>query len=265
MSESDPNTLAEFDRAILDDGWMLFRDVLDPEMVDRLKADLRHAYEDVREIQVRQGMAHITDGAHHILGFGQSFLEFLDRRYLDEYITRYFDGGPYIINTFGGWFNAKDRRTYIENVHRDLRTFSGQYNLMMNMLVMLDDFTVENGATYLLSGSHQAPEKPEVDAFQGESARAVGTKGSIVLFNSNLWHAAASNTSNAPRAALTLTLTKPFIKPQFDYCRYFDAATIEGFSDHVRQLIGYYARVPSSHEEWYQVDEALRFYQKTQG
>jgi Phytanoyl-CoA dioxygenase (PhyH) len=265
MSTSDSIALEAFDRAMLEDGWMLFKDVIDQNMVDRLKVDLLKAYEHLREMQVRQGMADITDGAHHILGFGGSLVEFLDRRYLDAYITDYFDGGPYIINTFGGWFNAPGRSTYIENVHRDLRTFSGGYNLMINMLVMLDDFTVANGATYLLSGSHLKPEKPDADVFQGESARAIGTRGSIVLFNSNLWHAAAPNTSDAPRAALTLTFTKPFIKPQFDYCRYFDAGMIGSLSDHVRQLIGYNSRVPSSHEEWYQLDEALRFYQKTQG
>jgi Phytanoyl-CoA dioxygenase (PhyH) len=265
MIQSDPITFAAFDQAMETDGWVLFSDVVDEDMIDRLKSDLSRAYGRIRPIQVQQGMGDITDGAHHILGLGESFVEFLDRQYLHAYISHYFDGGTYIVNTFGGWFNAPGRRTYIENVHRDLRTFSGDYNLMLNVLVMLDDFTLANGATYLMSGSHLAPEKPEVDVFQGNSARAVGGAGSVLLFNSNLWHAAAPNTSDAPRAALTVTLTKPFMKPQFDYCRYFDAATIGAFSDHLRQLIGYNARVPSSHEEWYQADEALRLYQKTQG
>jgi ectoine hydroxylase-related dioxygenase (phytanoyl-CoA dioxygenase family) len=37
---------------------------------------------------------------------------------------------------------------------------------MVNMLVMLDDFTVENGATYVLTGSHHAPERPQDEFFQ---------------------------------------------------------------------------------------------------
>jgi hypothetical protein len=262
----DPVTVDAFAHEIQTKGWVLFDGVVDDDaLLDCLKRDLDAAYQQMRAIQIGKGMAELTDGAHHILGIGVSFVEFLDRQYLHSYIARYFGDGPYIINTFGGWTNRLNRHTYIESIHRDLRTFSGGYNLMINMLVMLDAFTLENGATYLLTGSHLSREKPAADVFIRQSQRAIGRRGSVVLFNSNLWHAAAPNTTDMPRAALTLTLSKPLVKPQFDYCRYFDDTRIQGLSDHVRQLIGYYSRVPASHDEWYQVEEANRFYRKDQG
>ena len=49
--------------------------------------------------------------------------------------------------------------------HRDVRAWTSDYKLSLNMLVMLDDFTLENGATLFLAGSHRAEAMPSRDAF----------------------------------------------------------------------------------------------------
>jgi len=87
------------------------------------------------------------------------------------------------------------------------------------MLIMLDDFTLENGATYLLAKSHLKDEKPTEAMFYEKSDRVVGKKGDVLFFNSNLWHAAGINTTNQERRAITITFTKPFMKQQLDYSR----------------------------------------------
>jgi ectoine hydroxylase-related dioxygenase (phytanoyl-CoA dioxygenase family) len=154
--------------------------------------------------------------------------------------------------------------SYVGRIHRDLRSFSGPVNLMGQLLVMLDDFTEENGATYLLSGSHRLSEKPPDDLFFRDAVRAVAPAGSIVAFNSNLWHAAGVNRTLRPRRALTLVFTRPFIKQQFDYPRALGDDRAASFSPVLRQLLGYNARVPASLDEWYQVPEK-RLYKRDQG
>jgi ectoine hydroxylase-related dioxygenase (phytanoyl-CoA dioxygenase family) len=101
----------------------------------------------------------------------------------------YFNGRS-ILNSFGGVVHVSGTRTSIGRVHRDIRTFSSSRPLMMNVLVILDPFKLENGATYLLEGSHLSPERPTDKAFFRAAVRAVGPAGAVVLFNSNLWHAA---------------------------------------------------------------------------
>src|SRR5581483_12356386 len=96
-------------------------------------------------------------------------------------------GGPYILNTFGGVVNPPHNASYVARIHRDQRTFSGEFRLMAQALVMLDPFTVENGATYLLSGSHRLREAPPADRFFADAERATGPAGSIVILDSNLW------------------------------------------------------------------------------
>jgi ectoine hydroxylase-related dioxygenase (phytanoyl-CoA dioxygenase family) len=135
---------------------------------------------------------------------------------------------------------------------------------MAQLLIMLDDFTAENGATYFLSGSHRLATRPDVHEFFNNAERAVGDAGSIVLFNSNMWHAAGVNRTSGPRRALTLVFTKPFMKPQFDYPRALGYAYGESLSDALRQVLGYNARVPATLDEWYQPPDR-RMYRPGQG
>lgn len=247
-------------------GWMVFRDVLDEAFCRQLIDEQERATRRCREIQECNGVVNRTEGtSHHLVVFEGAFMRFLEQLPLHEYLTAYFDDGPYILNSFGGVINSRSETSaYVGAVHRDIRSWSGELHLMMNMLVMLDDFTEDNGATWFLSGSHQYADKPTDEEFFTQAERALGPRGSIVLFNSNVWHAAGVNRTDQPRRGLTPMFTKPFFKPQFDYVRHFGAKRVAGFPPHVAQLLGYNSRIPATLEEWYQVPEK-RLYKPGQG
>jgi hypothetical protein len=245
-------------------GWMLVPGVVDAQLRARLIDQLEQAREHQRAIQLANGVGDGSDGTvHHLPLAGGAFFELMERELLSGVLEAFF-GGPYIINTYGGVLNLPSNLSYVGRIHRDLRTFSGDLRLMAQWLVMLDDFTEENGATYLLGGSHKSPNPPDEKAFFADAARAVGPAGSIVVFNSNLWHAAGVNRSTGPRRALTIAFTRPFIKQQLDYPRAIGYDRAAGLSLRLRQLLGYNARVPSSLDEWYQPPER-RLYQRDQG
>ena len=256
--------MEDFQQAMSQKGWALFDSVVDDEFVGRLKGDVERAYEVCRCIQVENSVGAGTNGAlHHVLGLGESFAEFLERMYLVDQIKQFLQCNV-ILNSYGGVINKKNNNAYLHNIHRDLRLFSGHLPLMINVLVMLDDFTLENGATYVLSGSHRTPEKPTESDFFNHADRFVGKQGSIVLFDSNLWHATGKNETERVRRALTLTYTRPFIKQQLDYPRYLGYERMAQFSEGMKQILGYNARVPANLNEWYQPTEN-RFYKADQG
>ena len=234
------------------------------DLLAGLRSDLEGAYSVQRAIQVRNGVGDGTDGTvHHLPLAGGSFLDFLERRICGDTLDAFF-GGPYILNTFGGVLNLPNDLSYVGRVHRDLRSFSGDLPLMAQLLVMLDDFSEENGATFLLSGSHRMAEQPPDDVFFRDATRTIARAGSIVVFNSNLGHAAGQNRSTGPRRALTLAFTRPFMKQQMDYPRALGDASAASLSPVLRQVLGYNARVPTSLDEWYQPPQR-RLYQKNQG
>lgn len=249
------------------DGWVVVPGVFDDNLVDRLSPALDQAYRICREIQVKNGVASdATDTAHHLIAIDDIFLEPLEalsQTPVWDIIARYF-GGPFILNAYAGCRNSPGNAVYLNRVHRDIRTFSGALPLMLNTLIMLDDFTEQNGATFLCTGSHYAAEKPADAEFYARSARAIGRRGSMLLFNSNLWHAAGNNSTQGSRRAVTPMFTKPFFKQQADYPRIVGLDRQEALSPRLQQLIGYFARVPMSLDEWYQPPER-RTYRGDQG
>jgi hypothetical protein len=250
--------------ALEQDGWTHLPSRLPAELVARLTGELERVYAEQRALQRRNGVGDRTDGTvHHLPCADDVFLELLELEDCHKWLRAYFQN-PYILNTYGGVLNLPSRLSYVGGIHRDLRTFSGNVKLMAQLLVMLDDFTEENGATFLLSGSHRSDEKPADEPFFRDAVRAIGSAGSIVMFNSNLWHAAGPNRSDGPRRALTLAFTRPFIKQQLDYPRALGYDRAESFSPVLRQVLGYNARVPVSLDEWYQPVEK-RLYQRDQG
>jgi len=256
--------LKQFETQMKNNGWFLFENVVDQSLVSELIVDLEQSYEIRRPIQIMNGVDANTEGtAHHLLADGKSFLELLRRAYLDEYLKSFF-GGNYILNAFGGNLNLKSQFTYASNVHRDVRTYTREVRLLMNIIIMLDHFTLENGATYLLRGSHLKPDKPSDEEFFSKADRAVGTSGSIVFWDSNIWHAAGENKTNLPRRSLSLIYSQPFMKQQFDYPRSVGYENADSFPEQFKQIVGFNARTPATLDEWYQVPEK-RFYKKDQG
>jgi hypothetical protein len=258
-------TIAEFTHEIGSAGYAVFVGIVPASMLAELRMDIPRRVERCGEWQRRNGVGDgMAGAAHHVVGGDDSLNDFLCSMFLDAYIRAYF-GGEYILNSYGALNNlpySADTYKHGQRFHRDVRTYSKDFRLMLNMLVMVDDFTVGNGATKLVPGSHLVEERPDDAQLESRSVRLVGNAGDVVLFDSNLWHSAAPNTTPGPRMALTLTFTRPFFKQQMDYPRLLG----EDFprSEKVRQLLGYNARVPANYDEWYQPPEK-RMYKPGQG
>lgn len=248
-------------------GYCHIPQVLDCAYVNQLANALDESYQTCRSIQIKNGISTVTDGTvHHLLATGNNvYLDLLQRLTtlpIYTFIEDFFKG-KFILNSYGGVINLPNKPSYVASIHRDIRFFSGAFPLMLNCLIMLDDFTLENGATYLLKGSHIIDNKPDEAGFYQYADRAVGKKGDILLFNANLWHAAGINQTNRNRRAITITFTKPFMKQQLDYPRCVGYDKQHEFTEHLQQVIGYFSRSPSNLDEWYQKPEN-RFYRPNQ-
>lgn len=248
-------------------GFVIFRKAIDEDIIGRINDSLEVSYANARMVQEKNKIDVNTDGTiHHLPAHDADvYLEFLDvmsRSELYEFIRTYFQGN-FILNSYGGLKNLPSKPSYVTKVHRDIRFFSGDFPLMLNMLVMLDDFTLENGATCVLSGSHKISEKPDDDTFYTNAERITGKKGDVLFFNSNLWHAAGVNKTPEQRRALTITFTKPFMKQQLDYSKTIGYDKLQSLNPQLQQLAGFFSRTPSNLDEWYRKPEE-RFYRPGQ-
>lgn len=256
--------LDHHESALLKNGWTVVPNAIGPDLLDAAAAAITPALARRDAIRIRNDVADNSAGTtHHLLMDDPCFMEMLSAlRVMDPLITRFFDGN-YILNSYGGSLNDRGMRAYVQNVHRDVRFWSDAKRFMLNALVMLDDFTEANGATHLLSGSQDLPDRPDDAHFFANASRATGQRGSVLLFDSRAWHAAGINQTDDRRSALTLTFTNPFFKQQLDYARMAGYSNADKYDAWLRQVIGFNARVPASLEEFY-VPLSQRFYQRGQ-
>lgn len=76
-----------------------------------------------------------------------------------------------------------------------------------NVIWMLDEFTLQNGATRLVPGSHNSGQRPQ-DALDDPAAThpnevlITGKVGTLAVMNSHLWHGGTPNRTDSPRLAL---------------------------------------------------------------
>ena len=79
---------------------------------------------------------------------------------------------------------------------------AGDSPCMLNVLVALDDFTRETGATHVVPGSHQWDRPVEQDH---EYVSAEMTAGSAIVLHGRVWHQNGRNTSTRDRRTLAFT------------------------------------------------------------
>ena len=258
MNRPDPSTIVreDFNYLIATRGWYRFEAAVDEAMIQELRDDLARLYKTRLQTAVQNGVGDVILGTtHHLVGERTSFDRLLFSRFLVDYLNEYFGGDRYVLSAFNAVINEKPSGSYVGKIHRDVRSFSAPYRLMINIMVLLDDFTLDNGATYLLSGSHHVAEKPSDRLFFERADRAVGRAGDVFAFDSHLWHAAGANETDRPRRCLTIGYTRPFIKPQIDFYRQLNEEFKAELTDEQQQLLGFFARVPASVDEYYQRPE----------
>ena len=80
----------------------------------------------------------------------------------------------------------------------------------LSSLWMLSEFTPHTGGTLVVPGSHRAGINPSGgDGFDREAPhpsqlQIAGSAGSVMLFDSRLWHCVATNHSHEPRVAMNI-------------------------------------------------------------
>jgi ectoine hydroxylase-related dioxygenase (phytanoyl-CoA dioxygenase family) len=159
---------------------------------------------------------------------------------------------------------ANGAGTFQQSFHRDFPRHLGGYLASLNTLIAIDDFTPENGGTIVASSTHQRPERPD-DLFLDAVAESVQCPaGSVVVFDSTLWHAAGRNRSDRDRLGINQQFTRSFIKQQVDYVRALGDEVVERQAPRTQQLLGWYTRVVTSLDEYYQPPER-RLYRSGQG
>ena len=244
-------------------GWAVIPQVFNKSEIDTVIEEFNSTKHVYNFYQDKRGIGEETaNSSHHTHLTVPTMWSLLDNDIVEYVVNEAFQG-PAIINTMG-LSEVTNQGVYTQKIHRDVRTNTGHYRLYLNTLIMLDDSTEENGATWIMPQSHKCDVAPSEDLFFRESKRAIGKKGDLLVFDCNLWHCAGKNTTPFPRRIITAFFSRPFIKQQIDIPRLYGEGFGECLSPRISQFMGYNSRVPASLGEFYQQSEN-RFYKSNQG
>jgi len=148
--------------------------------------------------------------------------------------------------------------------HMDFPRILNGYLASVNTLFAIDDFTSANGGTLVVPSTHQQIQPPDPAFLQASAVPVECPAGSMIVFDSTLWHAAGANISGRDRLGVNQQFTRSWIKQQVDYVRALGDAVVLAQPPRTQQLLGWYTRVVTSLDEYYR-PESERLYRRGQG
>lgn len=236
---------------IRNDGFVIIENVLSE---DELK-NYRKKIDEVYQLQENElGLEKLTsikekNMCRMPLKYDDYFINIATNKTVLE-VAKRFLGDFFILNLQNAIINTPNEEHHQSSWHRDLpyQNYVISNPLSINALFCIDDFTVETGGTIVVPYTHNTEILPSDRYIEKHAVTAVAKAGSVIVFDSMLFHKAGYNSSNIIRRAVNHQYQTPLLKQFYD----FPKALNGKFSDNkfLAQLLGYTSQVPFDDVEW---------------
>jgi ectoine hydroxylase-related dioxygenase (phytanoyl-CoA dioxygenase family) len=157
--------------------------------------------------------------------------------------------GKFILNQQNGVINPP-RESYNQGSwHRDLpyQHYVSSKPLAVNAMFCVDEFTTDNGATFVLPASHKVEEFPS-EAYIRRNARQVeAPSGSFIVMDCMLFHSGGFNKTGSARRGVNHVFNIPYFKQQINIPNSLRDVEL---SSHQKEILGFYYQEPGSIAEY---------------
>ena len=242
LAHFDPAApLADVVAALKRDGAVILRGLITPEQADSVAADLRPHFDSkgtksqndfngYKTLRISSILAHSRRSAELI---GHPRLMEIADAILLPFCLNYRIGSTTGIEIWPGEGH--------QVLHRDdaiypIRMPGMEWQLSSNWA--LTDFTIENGATRVLPGSHKRMETwPPED--ESGVVQAVMPKGSVLVYLGTAFHGGGANRSNRPRMGLVNTYSLGWLRQEENQYLSVPREIADSYPEPIRRLMGY--------------------------
>ena len=242
------------------EGITIVPSVLNLEQLTDLRTELERA---VAEDAIRYPDVFDKGMVHNCMVRGTNMASLLDNPVMHDYLDEVFSD-TCIVYAYQSSSLRSSHGNYGSRMHVDSPRFICDYATNLGVIFPLDNFTLENGATYYLPRSHKIAEMPTKEFFYANAKRACCKAGDMIIFNGRLVHAAGMNSTTRTRHSLTINFCRSYMRQRFDFPRLIPQHIIDGLGENGRRLIGINVRMPTSLEEFY-LPPDQRLYKPNQG
>ena len=225
------------------DGYVIFERAIGRAAIDELIAALA-PYELDRPMGRNAFEGERSQRVYSLAGKGEPFLRLAEQRDVIALADRVLLPN-YLLST------AQSIRLYpgerAQSWHTDdafyLSARPHAMTLAVTVIWAIEDFTVTNGATELIPGSHRwGMEHP--DERDQTSVTAVMPAGSALVFDAALWHRGGANRSSWTRLAISPQYCQPYLRPQESQLLIVPPEAARACSAKMRAMLGYSIHPP---------------------
>jgi len=109
--------------------------------------------------------------------------------------------------------------------------------VVLNTMWAIDDFTVENGATRFVRGSHRGPagRQPSED----DVVQTPMPAGSVAFYTGSIWHGGGANHTDRPRLGVILEYVAAWLRPQENHVIGVAPDVVATLPERLQELLGY--------------------------
>ena len=183
------------------------------------------------------------------LKYDDYFINSISNIYVLDIIEKLL-GRFFILNLQNAIINKPNEENHQRSWHRDLpyQNYIISTPLAINALFCIDDFSKETGGTTVVPYTHKMDVLPSNQYIEKNSMLVEAKAGSVIMFDSMLFHRAGYNSSKKTRRGINHMFTVPIMKQFYD----FPNALKGRFSEqpNLSQLLGYTSQVPKDDVEW---------------
>ena len=239
MSATAPAEVAAVAERIVDEGWAIVPDVIDPAAVARLRASVDATMAaDETPFGANTFLGEHTRRVFNLLSHDPAYAAVptdptvlpiieavLDHELLLSSLTA--------IETHPGQapqpLHADDGSIPLPRPYPPLAVVA---------LWALTDFTEANGATRLVPGTHRDSRRPR----PGEAADTVSAEmsaGSVLIYNGSIWHGGGANESDARRRFIVCNYCAGWVRQEENQLLGLDRDYVATLPPRMRRLVGY--------------------------
>lgn len=136
--------------------------------------------------------------------------------------------------------SAPDAGLHIDYPLSGLPTPRPNFPMVANSVWFLDDWTLENGATSCVPGSHRRLEAlPEPGMAYDDALQICGPRGSVLIVNGAIWHGSSENRTNESRVGLLGFFCRSMLKPQQAHLELISDDVISRATPTLKRLLGF--------------------------
>ena len=247
---------------VVKNGYAIVPNAIDRDLALNLRSRLAVLVQAQRKTQTEQ-TASDDYMVHNPMFLDSEFMDLLEHPSLVEAFDTFLSNTSIIYACTTSSMPAGSSN-YSNRVHVDSPRIIPGYISKIGIILALDDFTHDNGATFILPGSQQMELSPSSEYFFENAERLIINAGDFAVLDPRVWHCGGNNSSAEDRHAFTISGCRSFMRQRFDYPRMINTELAKTISPTLRRLLGFNVRVPSSLEEYYLTGDD-RLYKPNQG